>query len=235
MFFICIVSIVNNSILNILTDLFIFNIPICFYLLVNKTDFNIKSFSKYFPILLLLGSIIAAFDVKLQFSYFSLLIVGYVLFITSYNFITVILFIILPLVLLNSLIGKSSLILLSFIFGYFLFFDRNFVTIKKKISILLLSTFCVLIFSVLFWDQIMQTGAYKNMLYFLSNTDFFAFDFRDHSTLNRLFEATQVINEFNNSNWFYKIFGHGFGLQLIFLILSIKLFQRHKMMLVTQG
>ena len=70
MFFICIVSIVNNSILNILTDLFIFNIPICFYLLVNKTDFNIKSFSKYFPILLLLGSIIAAFDVKLHLNDF---------------------------------------------------------------------------------------------------------------------------------------------------------------------
>jgi len=206
------ISILNSNRLSfIITDLFITTLPVCFYLLVYKTDFQIKSFTSFFPYLLLIACLITCFNIKLQFSYFSLLIVGYVIFITKKNLVTFLLLLLLPVILLYSLIGKSSLILLMIIVSYFVFFDKKFVSFSKKAFLFTIPLAIIILSAVVFWNQIKLTGAYTNTLYFISNADFLALDFKDHSTSHRLFEAMQVIKEFNNSSILNKIFGNGFG------------------------
>ena len=206
------ISILNGNRLSfVITDLFIFTLPLCFYLLVFKMDFQIKSFVTFFPTLLLLACLITCFDIKLQFSYFSLLIVGYVVFISEKNFVTLFLLAILPFVLYNSLIGKSSLLLLFIIIFYFVFFDKNLVSLSKKVFLFTMPLIIIASAIIIFWNQIKLTGAYVNTMYFLSNTNFFELEFRDHSTLNRIFEALKVIEGFHNSSIINKLFGNGFG------------------------
>ena len=216
-YFICLIISVFISVLCgnifsfIITDLFIATLPIVFYLLVYKTDFQIKYFSSFFPTLLLIACLITCFNVKLQFSYFSLLTVGYAIFITKRNWVTFFLILLLPAILLYSLIGKSSLILLMIIVFYFILFDRNLVSFSKKAFLLTVPLAIIVMATLVFWDQIKLTGAYLNTVYFISNADFLTLDFKDHSTSHRLFEAMQVIKEYNNSSILYKIFGNGFG------------------------
>ena len=207
-----IISILNNNRLSfVITDLFIMSLPICFFFLVFKMDLQVKSFLRFFPFLLLISCLITCFGIKLQFSYFSLLIVGYVLFITPKNFMTLILLLIFPIVLLNTLIGKSSLILLMIIISYFIFLDRNLVSLKKKVFLFTIPFSIIALITFMFWNQIKLSGAYVNTMYFISNTNFLELDFRDHSTSNRIFEAFEVIKEFKSSSIIYKIFGNGFG------------------------
>lgn len=206
------ISILNsNRLAFLITDLFIITLPLCFYLLVFKMDFQIKSFVSFFPILLLLACLITCFDIKLQFSYFSLLIVGYVVFITKKNFVTLFLMAIFPFVLFNSLIGKSSLLLLMIIIFYFVFFDKNLVSLSKKLFLFTVPLIIIALAVLLLWDQIKLTGAYVNTMYFLSNANFFELEFKDHSTSNRIFEALKVSEGFYNSSIINKFFGNGFG------------------------
>tara|TARA_B110000003_G_scaffold272190_1_gene307611 strand:- start:1425 stop:2636 length:1212 start_codon:yes stop_codon:yes gene_type:complete len=201
----------NNAPLFILVDLFIFILPLLFYLLVYNTDFDTERFSKSFPFLMLFSSLVLIFGVKLQFSYFTLLVVGYTIFIFKKNFITLLLFLLLPLILVNSLIGKNSIILLSIIIIYFFLFDKNFVSIKKKVFLLSVPLIIIVVLLFIFWDKIKETGAFVNTMYFLENTNFSRLEFKDHSTAHRLFEAVTVFNEFISSPMLYKLFGKGFG------------------------
>jgi hypothetical protein len=210
--FVFMISILHkNAPLFILVDLFIFILPLLFYLLVYNTDFDIERFSKSFPFLMLLASLVLIFGVKLQFSYFTLLVVGYTIFIFKRNFITLLLFLLLPLILVNSLIGKNAIILLSIIIIYFFLFDKNFVSIKKKVFLLSFPLIIILLLLFIFWDKVKETGAFVNTMYFLENTNFSKLEFKDHSTAHRLFEAVTVFNEFISSPLVYKLFGKGFG------------------------
>jgi O-antigen ligase len=49
------------------------------------------------------------------------------------------------------------------------------------------------------------------MVYFLRHADFANFTFGDQSTSHRLYEAKIIISNFNNSNFFIKFLGNGFG------------------------
>ena len=209
---ISIVSLIHkNSASFFLIDFFIFSLPVLFYLLVNNTNFDVERFSKFFPFLLLSASIVLVFGVKLQFSYFTLLVVGYVIFIFDRNIITFILLILLPAILIHSLIGKNSIILLSIIIAYFFFFDRNFVTFKQKMFLFSVPLFIILMLIFLFSDRIENTGAFVNSMYFFNNTNILELEFNDHSTSHRLFEVITVCDEFLKSPILYKLFGQGFG------------------------
>ncbi len=208
--FILVISILKkNSLVFVITDLVIYLIPVCFYLLINKTNFSIKAYKFSFPIYLLIACLITIFGIKLQFSYFSLLAIGYVFFIPKYNFIKIILLIIMPFILLNSLIGKSSLLLVLIIVGYFIFFDKKMSNLKRIFIFIPISF--LLLLGFVFSDQVKSTGAYKNTFYFLSHADLQSLEFMDHSTLNRVYEAEMVLEGYNNANSFYKFFGQGFG------------------------
>ena len=119
--------------------------------------------------------------------------------------------IMLPFVVMNSLIGKSSLIMLAVLILYFFLFDKKMVSKQKKIYITLVPSVLIVLGVFFFWDKIETTGAYRNTVYFLRNTDFKEFEFKDMSTGHRIFEGQRVLEEFNNSNTYIKIFGKGFG------------------------
>jgi hypothetical protein len=201
----------GNRIVLIFTDAFIAFLPVFFYLLVYKTDITIEAYKKNFLWFLSLASILVVFNVKLQFSYFSLIAIVYILFYAEFRLKNVLAFILLPIITIKSLIGKSALLMLIFLISYFFIFDTENVSRKKKIYLLLIPSVLITIGTIVFWDKIQTTGSYKNIVYFLRHADFSSFKFADQSTSHRLYEARIVLQNFSNNNIFTKLFGNGFG------------------------
>lgn len=201
----------RNSITLIMLDSFVALLPVFFYLLVYKTEFDTIDYSNYFSIYLLIACGLAVFNVKLQFSYFSMLGVIYLIFLTKFDFKSFILFLFSPLLVINTLIGKSALIMLFFMIAYFFFFDKKLVSRQKKIYLVLIPTVLIIIGTIVFWGAIKKTGSYKNTTYFLSHTDFKKLEFKDMSTGHRIYEARRVLEEFKNSNIYSNLLGNGFG------------------------
>lgn len=193
------------------TDAFIATLPIVFYLCVNKTGFKIDGFLEGFNYLLIAAAILVIMGVKLQFSYFSLISVVYLIFLLRWNKIEILLLLALPLILVESLIGKSALIMLFFLVAYFFILDRNLVSFQKKVYLLLIPSLAFFLLLIIFWEQIQTTGSYRNFVYFLSNTDFSSLSFKDQSTGHRLFEAQRVLEEYGDADFWKRLFGHGFG------------------------
>lgn len=211
LFILCKSFLNGNSFGLIITDAFIMSLPLFFYILIFKTSFDTISFKKNFLLYILFACSLVIFGVKLQFSYFSFLGIAYIIFLTKFNFKSFLLVLLLPILTINSLIGKSSLIMLVVIMIYFFLFDKNLVSKRKKLFLVLIPSFLIIFGLVVFWDIVKETGAYRNTTYFLTHTDFANLNFKDHSTGHRLFEAKRVLEEFSHSNWITKLFGNGFG------------------------
>lgn len=211
----CIVLLISffkgNRIVLIITDAFIALLPVFFYLLIFNTNVSTNSYKNYFKLYLFVASILVVFGIKLQFSYFSLISVVYILFFVKWKPQNFILFALIPIIAYKSLIGKSSFLMLVFIIGYLFIFDSKNINLKKKIYLLLIPSVLLTITSIVFWDKIQETGAYRNFIYFLRNANFSNFTFKDHSTGHRLYEAKVVLDNFNINNFVYKLFGNGFG------------------------
>lgn len=201
----------RNSISLIILDLFIVLLPIFFYLLVYKTNYDTISFHKAFPYFLIIASFLVLVKIKLQFSYFSLLAIAYIIFLTKLNLKSLLFICFLPLILIKTLIGKSALIMLGMIVIYFFLFDKKLVSKQKKIYLLIIPSVIIIIGSIVFWETIKETGAYKNTFYFFRHADFAKLKFTDMSTSHRLYEAKQVLLSFENSNYYVKFFGKGLG------------------------
>ena len=201
----------RNSILLIGLDSFIVFLPVFFYLLVYKASYNFDHFSKHFPFFLIMACLMVVSYIKLQFSYFSMLGILYIIFIAKVNFNNIILYLFLPTLVVNTLIGKSALLMLSFLILYFFLFDKKLVSKKKKAYLILIPTALIIIGTIVFWDYIKQTGAYINTTYFLRHADFENFKFSDMSTGHRIYEAQRVLEEFQNSNIYSNLFGNGLG------------------------
>jgi hypothetical protein len=201
----------RNSISSIVLDCFVALLPVFFYLLVYKTEFDTKDYSTYFSTFLVIACTLSLLNVKLQFSYFSMLGIIYLMFLTKFNLKSFALLLFFPLLVVNTLIGKSSLIMLFFIIFYFFIFDKKLVSKKKKIFLLLIPSVLIVVGSVVFWDSIKRTGAYKNTTYFLRHADFEKLEFSDMSTGHRIYEAQRVFEDFKNSNIYSNLLGNGFG------------------------
>jgi hypothetical protein len=201
----------GNSASLIVTDAFIAMLPVIFYLCVNKTGFNIDRFLGGFNYLLIIAAALVILGVKLQFSYFSLISVVYLIFLLRWNKSEILLLLALPILLVESLIGKSALLMLFFLIAYFFILDKNLVSFQKKVYLLLIPSLAFILLLIIFWEQIQTTGSYRNFVYFLNNTDFSSLSFKDASTGHRLFEAQRVLEEFENADFFKRLLGHGFG------------------------
>ncbi len=201
----------RNNISLIVLDTFIVLLPVFFYLLIFKTNFEIDTYKKYFPVFLVIACILVVFNVKLQFSYFSLLGIVYLIFLTKTKASSLILVLFLPLLLINTLIGKSSLIMLAFMVVYFFLYDKKLISKQKKIYLALIPSLIIIIGSIVFWDVLEETGAYKNTVYFFRHADFNNLKFTDMSTGHRIYEAQQVLLNFKESNFYINLFGNGFG------------------------
>tara|TARA_R110002096_G_scaffold418569_1_gene622656 strand:- start:1484 stop:2734 length:1251 start_codon:yes stop_codon:yes gene_type:complete len=215
-FFIAAIELINSIVLKnklslIALDIFIVCLPFFFYILVYKTSFNIDTYKNKFFVYILIASFLVFLNIKLQFSYFSLLAIVFTVFFTKFNLQGLVLIAILPFVVMNSLIGKSSLIMLAILILYFFLFDKKMVSKQKKIYIALVPSVLIVLSVIFFWNKIETTGAYRNTVYFLRNTDLKEFKFKDMSTGHRIFEGQRVLEDFSNSNTYIKIFGNGFG------------------------
>jgi hypothetical protein len=201
----------RNSVTLIILDSFVALLPVFFYLLVYKTTFSSLDYSNCFPIYLVIACGLVILNVKLQFSYFSMLGIIYIIFLTKPNLMSFILFLFFPVLVINTLIGKSALIMLLFMIAYFFLFDKNLVSKQKKLYLILIPSVFIIIGTIVFWDSIKKTGSYKNTTYFLSHTDFETLKFSDMSTGHRIYEAQRVLEDFKNSNIYSNLFGNGFG------------------------
>lgn len=200
-----------NSITLIVTDAFIGLLPFFFYLLIFKTDFKIASYKNYFKTYLFIAVILVLLEVKLQFSYFSLISLIYILFFIEWKIKNIPLFLLLPFLAIETFIGKSALLMFLFIIFYLFIFDKQIISKSKKIFFVTFPLVLIVLFLIIFWEQVQQSGSYKNFLYFLRNADFTNFTFKDLSTGHRLFEAEVVLTNFFDGNFISKLFGNGFG------------------------
>jgi len=69
----------------------------------------------------------------------------------------------------------------------------------------------ILIGAIVFWESIKTTGAYINTVYFFRHANFKTFNFTDMSTGHRIYEASVVLKEFSDSNFYINLFGNGLG------------------------
>lgn len=201
----------KNRISLVLLDAFIVFLPLAFYLLVYKTSFKTETYIDFFPWLLLTACVLVVIGIKLQFSYFSMLGIVFIIFLTKTNIKSLVFILILPILVVNTLIGKSALLILVFLVSYFFFFDKKLVSRQKKIYLALIPSILIIIGTVVFWQSIKQTGAYKNTYYFITHTDFKELKFSDMSTGHRIYEAKQVLANFEESNIYVNLFGNGMG------------------------
>mgnify|MGYP006427669329 FL=1 len=201
----------GNKLSLIIIDAFIALLPVFFYLLVFKTSLTIDSYKKCFLWLISLSSLLVLFNIKLQFSYFTLISLSFLLFFVKWEFKNILLFILIPVLAYKSLIGKSALLMLTFIIAYFFIFETKTISRRKKLYLLLIPSVLLTFVVIIFWSKIQETGSYQNMVYFLRHADFTNFSFEDKSTSHRLYEAKIIMSNFNNSNFFIKFFGNGFG------------------------
>lgn len=201
----------RNSLKLILLDAFIAMLPIFFYLLVNKSGFKVDDYLKYFGLFLTIACVMVILGFKLQFSYFSLLGIAYVFFLTKFSFKSVIFIIGTPALIMNTLIGKSSLIMIAILVLYFFIFEKTLISKQKKIYLAIVPCVIILIGAIVFWESIKTTGAYINTVYFFRHANFKTFNFTDMSTGHRIYEASVVLKEFSDSNFYINLFGNGLG------------------------
>lgn len=201
----------GNRILLIITDAFIALLPVFFYLLLFNTGATTDGYKKNFKIYLIISTVLVLLGVKLQFSYFTLIAIVYILFFLKWKLNNILLYVLLPIIVYKSLIGKSSFLMLFFIFGYILIFDSNILSKNKKMYFLTIPSLLIATLAIIFWEQIQETGAFRNFVYFLKNANFSKLTFKDLSTGQRLYEAQIVLENFNNNNFIYKLLGNGFG------------------------
>ena len=201
----------GNKLSLIIIDAFIALLPVFFYFLVFKTSLTIDSYKKCFLWLISLSSLLVLFNIKLQFSYFTLISLSFLLFFVKWELKNILLFILIPVLAYKSLIGKSALLMLTFIIAYFFIFETKTISRRKKMYLLLIPSVLLTFVVIIFWSKIQETGSYQNMVYFLRHADFANFTFGDKSTSHRLYEAKIIISNFNNSNFFIKFLGNGFG------------------------
>jgi len=200
----------GNKISLIILDTFILLLPVFFYLLVYKTNFDKDLFIEKFPLILLIASILILLNVKLQFSYLTMLAILYIIFFSKPNYWLIILLLTLPFLSLKTLIGKSSLLMLIALFIYLLFFNKTVTKKRKTIIITSIGILSITAVSI-FWNFFTQTDAYNKMIYFYNNADFSKLEFKDMSTGHRLYEAKQILHVFKEENLYKKIFGNGPG------------------------
>ena len=203
--------ILGNSISLLITDAFIALLPFFFYIIVDKLGYEIKSYSKNFWLFLIIACFLVIMGVKLQFSYFSILGIIYIVFLSKLQLKFAALYILLPALITNTLIGKSSLLILIFMAFYFLLLDKKFISPQKKLYILTIPTVFIVISSIVFWPKIKETGAYKNTYYFFRHANFEELKFTDMSTSHRLYEGQQVISKFKSAGLLKNFIGNGFG------------------------
>jgi hypothetical protein len=201
----------GNKLSLIIIDAFIALLPVFFYFLVFKTSLTIDSYKKCFLWLISLSSLLVLFNIKLQFAYFTLISLSFLLFFVKWELKNILLFILIPILAYKSLIGKSALLMLTFIIAYFFIFETKTISRRKKVYLLLIPSVLLTFVVIIFWSKIQETGSYQNMVYFLRHADFANFTFEDKSTGHRLYEAKIIMGNFNNSNFFIKFFGNGFG------------------------
>lgn len=201
----------GNKLSLIIIDAFIALLPVFFYFLVFKTSLTIDSYKKCFLWLISLSSLLVLFNIKLQFAYFTLISLSFLLFFVKWELKNILLFILIPVLAYKSLIGKSALLMLTFIIAYFFIFETKTISRRKKVYLLLIPSVLLTFVVIIFWSKIQETGSYQNMVYFLRHADFANFTFEDKSTGHRLYEAKIIMGNFNNSNFFIKFFGNGFG------------------------
>jgi hypothetical protein len=201
----------RNSIGLIILDAFVVSLPVFFYLLVYKIGLSLEDYTRYFGVFLIIACCLVVIDIKLQFSYFSMLGIIYIIFLTRINLKSLFLFLFIPALVINTLIGKSALLMLVFMIVYFFVFDKKLVSRQKKIYLALIPSLLIVIGTFVFWDTIKETGAYKNTFYFLRHADFENFKFTDMSTGHRIYEAQRVLEDYDNASIYSNIFGNGFG------------------------
>jgi hypothetical protein len=135
----------------------------------------------------------------------------YIVFLLKLQLKFAALYILLPALITNTLIGKSSLLILIFMALYFLLLDKKFISPQKKLYILTIPTVFIVISSIVFWPKIKETGAYKNTYYFFRHANFEELKFTDMSTSHRLYEGQQVISKFKSAGLLKNFIGNGFG------------------------
>lgn len=201
----------GNKLVLIITDAFIALLPVFFYLLLYNTGVSVDGYKKRFKDYLILSTILVLLGVKLQFSYFTIITIIYILFFLKWKPQNIFIYILLPVIVFKTLIGKSAFLMLLFIIVYLFVFDYSILSKNKKIYFLMIPSFLLIIFSIFFWEQIQETGSYRHLVYFYENTNFSDFTFKDASTGHRLYEANVVLENFSNNKFIYKLFGNGFG------------------------
>lgn len=140
----------GNKIVLIVTDAFIALLPIFFYLLLFNTGVTTDGYKKNFKGYLILSSILVLFGVKLQFSYFTLITIIYILFFLKWKLENIFSFILLPIIAYKSLIGKSALLMLFFIIFYIFIFDSRILSKNKKIYFLMIPAVLLTVLSIFF-------------------------------------------------------------------------------------
>ncbi len=199
----------GNQLNYLLVDAFVSILPLIFYIAVFNFNFNL-SHNQYL-ILLCLGYVLTLFNIKLQFSYFNLIAIVYVVFITKINIKNLAVFIALPFVIKNALLGKSALIMLLFLLVTLYFKKFNFISFNRKKSVTYLLILSFTVGSIFLGEYISQTGSYRHFTYFIKNANFSSLEFKDASTGNRLFEAQKVMESFKKNSFSFKLIGAGFG------------------------
>ena len=76
----------GNKISLFVLDAFIVLLPVFFYLLVYKTGFKIELFIDKIPKILVIASVLVLIEVKLQFSYLTMLAIIYIIFFSKANY-----------------------------------------------------------------------------------------------------------------------------------------------------
>ena len=206
--------ILRNSLKLILLDAFIAMLPVFFYLFIYKSGFEVDDYFKYFGLFLVVACILVILGFKLQFSYFTLLGIAYVFFLTKISLKSIIFILGAPALIMNTLIGKSSLIMIGILVIYFFIFEKTLVSKQKKLYLAIVPSALLVIGAIVFWESIKTTGAYNNTVYFLRHANFKTFNFTDMSTGQRIYEASCVLKEFSESNFYINLFGNGLGATL---------------------
>ena len=199
----------GNKLSLIIIDAFIALLPVFFYFLVFKTSLTIDIILICFLWLISLSSLLVLFNIKLQFAYFTLISLSFLLFFVKWELKNILLFI-----LIYTFVNLSDNQLdinVDFHYCLLFYFETKTISRRKKVYLLLIPSVLLTFVVIIFWSKIQETGSYQNMVYFLRHADFANFTFEDKSTGHRLYEAKIIMGNFNNSNFFIKFFGNGFG------------------------
>lgn len=199
-----------NNLKYLSTDAYVAFLPIFFMLAVGYLN-NTKTLNHFFVFILLISTVIVSLGIKLQYSYLSIVGIIFILFFMKINYKTIIFILLLPIVLFQSLIGKSAALMFLFLVGIVLLLENKFLNFKT-LFIFLILIFFIGIGSLVFGNQyLIKNHSYQHFVYFISHADFDTFEFNDASTGNRLFEAIEVLSDFKKRTFSEQFYGKGFG------------------------